>query len=204
MPMTKIVVTGGPCGGKSTAMIRIREEFRQLGYTVMSVAETATELITGGVAPWMCKTVAEYQYCQLQLQLEKERVFTFAAKGMPSDNILIVCDRGALDNKAYVSENEWTEMLAKLRVDEAKLRDSYDAVFHLVSAAKGADEWYSTESNTARTETPEQAARLDDKLAAAWAGHPYVRVIDATAAFEDKMKRLIAEIAVFLDKCASK
>ncbi len=204
MAITKIVVTGGPCGGKSTAMIRIQEEFQQLGYTVLFVPETATELITGGVAPWTCKTVAEYQFCQLQLQLEKERVFAFAAKGMPNDNILIVCDRGAIDNKAYVNETEWTEMLTKLHVDEAKLRDSYDAVFHLVSVAKGASAFYSTESNLARTETPEQAALLDDKLIAAWAGHPYVRVIDVTTACEDKIKRLIAEIAVFLDKCEPK
>ena len=58
--------------------------------------------------------------------------------------------------------------------------------------------FYTTANNTARTETPEQAAALDDKLIAAWTGHPHLRVIDNSTNFEDKMKRLIAEISSFL------
>ena len=79
-----------------------------------------------------------------------------------------------------------------------ELRDSYDAVFHLVTAAKGAQEFYTTANNSARTETVEEAAELDDKLISAWTGHPHFRVIDNTTTFEDKMKKLIAEIASFL------
>ena len=35
MNLTKIVITGGPCAGKSTALSRIQEEFTELGYTVL-------------------------------------------------------------------------------------------------------------------------------------------------------------------------
>jgi CYTH domain-containing protein len=79
-----------------------------------------------------------------------------------------------------------------------ELRDNYDAVFHLVTAAKGAEKHYTTANNTARTETVEQAAALDDKLIAAWTGHPHLRVIDNATDFEDKLKRLMAEIRSFL------
>ena len=54
--ISKIVITGGPCAGKSTAMSWIRNAFSHRGYTVLIVPETATELITGGVAPWTCRT----------------------------------------------------------------------------------------------------------------------------------------------------
>ena len=54
--ITKIVITGGPCAGKSTAMTWIQDHFTKLGYKVLFIAETATELITGGVAPWTCKS----------------------------------------------------------------------------------------------------------------------------------------------------
>ena len=74
----------------------------------------------------------------------------------------------------------------------------YDAVFHLVTAAKGAREFYTTANNAARTESAEEAAALDDKLISAWTGHPHLRVIDNSTSFEDKMKRLIAEIVSFL------
>ena len=196
--ITKIVITGGPCAGKSTAMSWVQNAFTQMGYIVLFVPETATELITGGVAPWTCGTNGEYQKCQLRLQLDKEKVFEQAAKTMDSNKVLIVCDRGALDNKAYMNDLEFAQALEYLKTNEIELRDHYDAVFHLVTATKGAEEYYTTANNSARTETVEEAAVLDDKLISAWTGHPHFRVIDNSTNFEDKMKRLIAEISSFL------
>ena len=198
MEISKIVITGGPCAGKSTAMSWVQNAFTQMGYAVLFVPETATELITGGVAPWTCGTNAEYQKCQLKLQIEKENIFEQAARTMPVDKVLIVCDRGALDNKAYMDDVEFAEAVRFIGTNEVELRDNYDAVFHLVTAAKGAEEFYTTANNSARTETAQEAAILDDKLISAWTGHPHLRVIDNSSSFEDKMKKLIAEIASFL------
>ena len=198
MGISKIVITGGPCAGKSTALSRIQSEFTALGYRVLFIGETATELIGGGVAPWTCKTNGEYQKLQMRLQIEKEAVFEKAAEGMECEKILIVCDRGALDNKAYMTEEEFLEAAEAVHSNEVELRDSYDAVFHLVTAAKGAEEFYTLENNAARTETPEKAREIDDKLISAWTGHPHFRVIDNSLDFDGKMKNLIAEIASFL------
>ena len=202
MPIHKIVVTGGPCGGKTTALSRIQRDLGHLGYTVLIVPETATSLITGGVAPWTCGSNVDYQECQMSLQLEKERVFELAASTMSNDKILIVCDRGELDNKAYMTDDEFVCVLDKLGLNEADLRDSYDAVFHLTTAAKGAEEFYTLENNSARIETPEQARELDDKFIEAWTGHPYLRVIDNRSDFENKMRYLIREVAYFLGELA--
>ena len=196
--ITKIVITGGPCAGKTTAMSWIQSNFTKLGYTVLFVPETATELITGGVAPWTCSTNADYQKCQMKLQLEKEKIFQQGAATMPVDKVLIVCDRGTLDNKAYMTALDFSAVCGALGCNEVELRDSYDAVFHMVTAAKGAVQFYTTANNTARTETVEQAAELDDKLIAAWTGHPHLRIIDNSSGFEEKLKKLIAEIAAFL------
>lgn len=198
MEMIKIVITGGPCAGKSTAMSWIQNTFTQMGYAVLFIPETATELISGGVAPWTCGSNKDYQKCQLQLQLHKEAIFEQAAKTMNAEKILIVCDRGTIDNKAYMNSLDFQEVVDSLHTNEVSLRDEYDAVFHLVSAAKGAQEFYTTANNSARTETIEQAAELDDKLIAAWCGHPHFRMIDNSSTFEDKMKRLIHEISSFL------
>jgi len=198
MEISKIVITGGPCAGKTTAMSWIQTNFTRMGYTVLFIPETATELISGGVAPWTCGTNGDFQNCLIGLQLEKERTFEKAAATMPAEKVLIVCDRGALDNKAYMSREDFAAVLSALKTSEVELRDCYDAVFHLVTAAKGAEKFYTTANNTARTETVEQAAALDDSLIAAWTGHPHLRVIDNSSAFEDKMKRLIAEISSFL------
>ena len=93
----------------------IRNAFTQRGYTVLIVPETATELITGGVAPWTCGSNVEYQICQVDLQLTKERIFLQAAESMPGEKILVVCDRGVLDNKAYMSEEEFRDVQRALR-----------------------------------------------------------------------------------------
>lgn len=196
--ISKIVITGGPCAGKTTAMSWIQNAFSERGYVVLFVPETATELITGGVAPWNCASNQHFQEYLFQLQMAKEEVYEQAAADMNCGKVLIVCDRGFLDNKAYMTEEEFKLVASNQNSNEVELRDRYDGVFHLVTAAKGAEEYYTLSNNAARTETPEQAAALDDKLIAAWTGHPHLRVIDNTTAFEEKMRRLIREIALFL------
>ena len=198
MEITKIVITGGPCAGKTTAMSWIQNAFTSKGYTVLFIGETATEFIRGGVAPWTCGTNVEYQKCQMKLQIEKEKLFEQAAATMDADKILLVCDRGALDNKAYMTDEEFKEVLSYVGSNEIELRDSYDAVFHLVSAAKGAEEFYTTANNVARTETVEEARRLDDKLIASWTGHPHFRIINNETIFSEKMRRLLQEISQIL------
>lgn len=198
--ISKIVLTGGPCAGKSTAMSWIQNAFTERGYKVLFIPETATELITGGVAPWTCGSNLDYQCCQMLLQIEKEQVFISAAESMDDEKILIVCDRGMMDNRAYMTELEFGVVLDRIKMNEIEVRDSYDAVFHLMSAANGASDIYlkNVENNAARTETVEQAVELDNKLISAWTGHPHLRVIDNSTGFEDKMKRLISEISGFL------
>lgn len=198
MDIQKIVITGGPCAGKSTALSWIQKAFTHMGYTVLFVSETATELISGGVAPWTCGSNRDYQLCQISMQIEKERIYTRAARSMRSDKVLIVHDRGAIDNKAYMTGAEFCGILKELDTNEVELRDSYGAVFHLVTAAKGAEDFYTRTNNAARRETPEQAAELDDKIIAAWTGHPHFRIIDNSTGFEQKMHRLINEISAFL------
>ncbi len=200
--ISKIVVTGGPCGGKTTALSRIQRDLSHLGYTVLIVPETATSLISGGVAPWTCGSNLEYQKCQMQLQLQKEEIFERAAASMPRDKILIVCDRGAMDNRVYMDDEEFASTIDWLGKSKAELRDGYDAVFHLVTAAKGAEEFYSLENNSARTESAEEAARMDERFIAAWTGHPHLRIIDNSCDFEGKMRNLIREITYFLGELA--
>merc|ERR1711963_1359312 len=45
----KLVLTGGPCGGKTTGQARLSTFFENLGWKVYRVPETATVLLGGGV-----------------------------------------------------------------------------------------------------------------------------------------------------------
>ena len=197
--ITKIAITGGPCAGKSTALSWINEEFTKKGYKVLFVPETATELITGGVAPWTCETDIDFQTAILKLQLAKEEIFEEVAQHLyDAQKILIVCDRGTLDGKAYIEKHNFDKILNNLHLTETQLKDSYDAVFHLVTAAKGASEFYTLANNSARTETIEEAIANDDKIISAWTGHSHFRVIDNSTDFKKKMQRFVTEISNFL------
>jgi len=197
--LTKIVLTGGPCAGKTTALVCIRRHFEALGYAVVFVAETATELISSGIAPWSMQSADVYQEYQIHLQLEKEKIICEAAKRLKNNKkVLVVCDRGVIDNKAYMSDGAYKTVLDSMGLDEHTLKNGYDAVFHLVTAAKGACSDYTLDGNNCRTETPLQAAQLDDRIVEVWADHPHYRVIDNSTGFEQKIQRLIAEISDFL------
>ncbi|MCL2664398.1 MAG: AAA family ATPase [Defluviitaleaceae bacterium] len=193
----KIVITGGPCGGKSTALSRIEKRFSSLGYHVMFASETATDMITGGAVPWMGCNV-EFQAALMTIQRKKEQVYAQWAAQSGCPRVLLVCDRGSLDNRAYMTGREFAKVAEMLGTNEIELRDNYDAVFHLVTAANGAAQFYTTANNTARKESPAEAAALDDKLVAAWTGHPHLRVIDNSTGFDEKISRLLGEIAGFL------
>ena len=103
-----------------------------------------------------------------------------------------------MDCKTYVDKKTFDKILKDLNLDEITLRDNYDGVFHLVTAAKGAEEFYTTANNSARTETIEQARELDDKTISSWVGHPHFRVIENQGSFKSKMNRLVKEICSLL------
>ena len=199
MSVIKIVITGGPCGGKSSALEYLRSAFTEKGYRVLLIEETATELIKGGVSPSSCGCEADFQRIRLGLQICKEDFFNEAAKTIRGADALIICDRGILDCRAYMPAERVDNMLADYGLDEKGALARYDAVFHMTTAAKGAAEYYTTANNSARTEPPETAAMLDDRVIDAWSGHKYRRIIDNSTGFAKKLERLKDGITAFLD-----
>ena len=201
MEFTKIALTGGPCAGKSSVLKRLMEldkPFKKTGYTVLCVSETASELISGGVAPRTCGTNLDFQILLFRLQLEKELIFELAAKTMDHERIVFVCDRGTVDGRAYLSDGEFDSMLSSFGTDYAEQLGRYDAVFHLLSAAKDAPEFYSTLNNSARKENPDEAVRLDDRALDSWGGHKNLQVIEGYSDFEGKVERTVDAVASFL------
>ncbi len=189
--ITKIVLTGGPAAGKTTLISRILKEFKQdEGWKVITIPETATELMTGfGIRPLgNCMTMVDFQYFVVADQLHKEQLALRAAQIVPEQNVIILYDRALLDDKAYVSDEDFRAVLAYYGKNEADVLAGYDAVLHLVSCAKGAEFAYNL-GNKARYESIEDAREMDDLTLRAWSAHPNLRVIDNSIDFEDKISR---------------
>ena len=196
--ITKIAITGGPCAGKTSALAALRKHFSDKGYKVITVPEPATELIGNGITPWECSTSEEYQRCQMELQITRERMYERAARGMDYERVLIVFDRGMMDNKCYMTDEEFARVIAELGKTEEELRANYDAVFYLESAAKGAGDNYSLDTNRARYESPEEAAELDGHFITVWSAHPRFGIIHSTVDFNEKISQLLDNVEKLL------
>ena len=132
----KIVITGGPCAGKTTAMSWIQNAFTERGYHVIFVPECATELIKAGISGTTCKTVIEFQKALMQLQLQREAIYEQAAQGINCDKVLLVCDRGIMDSKAYLSELEFSTVLNAIKKNEVEFMMLYSTLLLLPMALK--------------------------------------------------------------------
>lgn len=208
----KIVLTGGPCAGKSSALAKLIVKLTQLGYKVIIVPEAASELINNGISigPAGIDPVT-FQKTIMKLQILRELIYEEAALKMTQENVVLICDRGAIDNQAYCSKEEFAEVVASLKDTQsitrlvetlsqsvASIGDSYDAVFHLKTAADGAEEFYTLDNNQARSESPELARELDIKTLNAWTGHSHLRVVDNSTNFKVKLSRLTEHVYKFL------
>lgn len=198
------VVTGGPCSGKTTALSTIEQELSSRGYYVLTIPETATELIPNGIRPFGDSlNILDFQYVVFSKQLFKEELYRQIAKMLPHDKIVIIYDRGLMDNKSYITEEEFAQILADFGMTQTEVQDRYDAVFHLVTAANGAEDYYTLANNAARTETIEEACRLDKLGIANWTGHNHLRVIDNSTGFQEKIRRLMKQVCFSLGEPTS-
>lgn len=193
----KIVLTGGPCAGKTSALTKVEEELTEKGYKVFVVSESATELIKGGIKPFGSIPIdlIKFQSLILKYQYQKEKIYEDAAKSLGEDEkCVIIYDRSLLDNKAYINQQIFNELLKEQDLNELEIMDNYNMVIHLVTAADGAEEAYTLGNNIARTESVSEAIELDKKTVNAWAGHPNLRIIANEKDFSSKLQNVIDEI----------
>lgn len=193
-----VAIEGGPCGGKSTFLVRAREWLEKYDIYPLIISETATELITAGASPAILGFPAFQEHLFLYSLMREERYLNIA-NAMKDRKVVIFCDRGVLDCIAYMGEDAFHTMIARLGFAQEELFNRYIIAVHLVTAADGAEEFYTLANNIARTESPEEARELDVKTQKAWLGHPHHVTIDNSTGFERKIQRALCALARRLD-----
>lgn len=201
----RIVLTGGPCAGKTTALAKIEQDLTERGYKVFIVGESATELIKSGISPVDKNGVGLYEFQKLIMiyQIQKENFYEKVANEFPHDKKVIIYDRGLFDNKSYITDRfgeilESASSYLNITLTENNIINRYDMVIHLVTVADGNAQNYTLENNTARTETVEQARIQDKKAMECWAMHDNLQIIDNCEEFNEKINRVLNTIHNFL------
>jgi CYTH domain-containing protein/predicted ATPase len=185
----RVVLTGGPCGGKTTAIDAVTSRLREHGFAVFVAPEAATVVLTAGGKQFN-QTDAQrinVQEAIAKIILAQEDAIARLAEqcGKPA---VLLCDRGMMDAVAYLPDGAWPEVSKRNDWNRVALRDErYDAVIHMVTAADGAPQQYRTHDHAVRYETAEQAVAVDRRLQATWLGHPHLRVIPCRDDFDAKL-----------------
>ena len=163
----RIALTGGPGGGKTTAVDMFR---REIGDRVVIVPEAATMMFMGGFPRYeeqYAVHAAQRAIYHVQQNLEDVQAAEYPGR-------ILLCDRGTLDGAAYwpgSSEGFFSEMNTSFERELAR----YDGVIFFESAAVGG---LSIEGgNPARLESIGKAAELDAKLRAIWSQHSNFRLV---------------------------
>lgn len=74
-------------------------------------------------------------------------------------------DRGILDVGAYLSDDEVKTLFDIQSIDYSKeIMKRYDYIFHLVTAANGAEKFFGNQNNQARKENLQMAIDIDENL----------------------------------------
>eukprot|EP00054_Salpingoeca_dolichothecata_P005964 m.36926 g.36926 ORF g.36926 m.36926 type:complete len:285 (+) comp16120_c0_seq2:3-857(+) len=198
----RVVLTGGPCGGKSSSLSQFTQVMKTKGYDVYAAPEIPTILLNAG-----CKYPGdgsdneliefELNLLEMQLQMERTMVRIAASTGRKS---IVVFDRGLMDIAAYLSEDQWRALLARGNFSEDEFLERYNLVLHLVTAALGAEQFYTTANNTARHSTIERARMLDVKVRHAWRNHPNLQMIDNSTNFQGKLDRATSAVQRMVDQ----
>ncbi|MBI2048089.1 MAG: AAA family ATPase [Parcubacteria group bacterium] len=192
---TKVAATGGPCGGKTLLLRHAREKMPGYGALPLPISEVATDFLKSGIMPGFGGlTNAQFQELVLKEQRRREDFYEHVALRLNVPRVFGLCDRGMPDSRAYCPREVFEMILEKYGLDIEKIMARYKGVVHMVTAANGAVEHYTLLNNEARTETPEQAIQLDEKLIQAWSGHPRLRIIDNSTDIEGKLRRALAAL----------
>lgn len=173
--MKRIALTGGPNGGKTTALSVLKETF---GNKIELVPEAATMIFSGGF-PRKDGSREHVETAQRLIYFSSLHLEDLAMETSKAD--LIVCDRGTVDGAVYWPggiENFFTSTGTTLDAELAR----YDAVIHLSPPLKA--EFY--QSTRVRTESLEEASRIDRKILKIWEKHPNRLVIPSMNHFFQK------------------
>ncbi|GAB1219572.1 hypothetical protein ENUP19_0038G0049 [Entamoeba nuttalli] len=198
----RIVLTGGPGGGKTTSLSLIADQFRPLGIQVFHIQENSTMFFNSGAGfPAHASENQKlcWELCKIRCQLAMEDQFYTYAKSTNKKITLILSDRGSMDSAAYMSEDNWDKVMKEGGFDyDSFCKNRYDLVLHLRTTAIGALRYYDRKSNPARRERPEEAAALDYTIEEKWSIHPHQIIIDNSTDFPNKVRRICEQIAQFV------
>lgn len=191
MSICKVVFTGGPCGGKTECLEVFRDQLRQTGKSVISIEETANSLLQLNYMPGTNISTFDFQNLLFKIQFLKEYFNEKKAD-------IILCDRGLLDGKVYIGDEDFKKILSQNKVEEEKIISTYDAALYFKSIAYE----YPDDFILKRIyETAEVGIIRDKKCKEIWEKKLISHNYDNLDGFEIKKQSIYKSLVTYLNNC---
>lgn len=183
----KVVLTGGPCAGKTETLKYIQDRYPN---TVTAVPEAARLVLESGFPlpnedfPWSQNWQYALQDVILPMQLSIESVYENIARA--TGKKALVCDRGILDFAAYF-DGGLQELGSRYNLDTDEVLERYAAIIHLESVAVEYPELYQGDG---RLEDAEGARAKELLTREVWEAHPNRFIVRGSDEFTKKAKKV--------------
>lgn len=188
----EIVITGSSCSDTSAALPIVKRELEKNDYHVLINSECAADMLNAETGQNDFKNTDDFVNAAIERYCENRQLLLKSASRLNHSKVVIIHDRGISDYLSLTDRDNYRRQIAKFGLTPVVARDSYGAVFYMLSTAKANHEQVFSNDTHCKSST------LDDKTLNAWVGHPHLRIIDCCGSFDEKIGRLIAEIKGYL------
>ena len=122
----KVVFTGGACGGKSSIIQALRDEFKCV------VSPEPAWIVFGLQKAFGLKFDTEdRQHLIFNLHV----LFEYWAEESAKNNEIILMDRSIVDNSVFTKEEQYLSLMEKYKIPKDKIIDNYSVIIYCESIA---------------------------------------------------------------------
>jgi len=169
----KVVITGGPCTGKTTTVEALEKRGHKVLPEISRLVIEEQNKIGGDMVPWKRLQDFNAEVTRRQLDMEAN-----------APNGLVFLDRGVIDNLAYC---EWGNVTPPQELKDAVTQTSYGKVFLLLPLPF-------IENDDVRTETGEDVITLTNLIRKAYQEHGHKVIEIPPVSVDERVELILGEL----------